>query len=336
MDVVILRPFAILLLIILHSFTIYGGGWDPPKGFVEIDAYWWVAKLCSIFRLELIVFLAGYVFAYQKLVRGKTFTLSSVVRDKFKRLIIPCLIFSTLYFICFNLSEFEWVRTPYNIINGCGHTWFLPMLFWCFVGGYLLTKIQISTKFKILFLLLLTVLQAFNLPLRLNSAAYYLFYFYFGYVVIENKEYLETLINGKTVIKVSLLFIVTYILVFRANIFLDKLEGYNFYIKYFSSLFSLYSKILYASLGIFSAIIIVNYILLKHPSVPNWILESNKICYPVYIFHQFILKYLYYHTNIPDTIGPYLLPFFGLIISLSLSIILSVGFNKTKVGKMIF
>ena len=51
-DVYIIRPMAIFLLVVWHSFIIYAGGWKKPEGFLPISEYWWLGKLSYSFMLE--------------------------------------------------------------------------------------------------------------------------------------------------------------------------------------------------------------------------------------------------------------------------------------------
>ena len=50
-EVSIIRPFVIFLLIIMHSFTMFAGGWIMPEGIHEVTAYFWFVKF--ILDLEL-------------------------------------------------------------------------------------------------------------------------------------------------------------------------------------------------------------------------------------------------------------------------------------------
>lgn len=68
----------------------------------------------------------------------------------------------------------------------------------------------------------------------------------------------------------------------------------------------------------------VNFIINNGLRVPNWLVKVNSICFGVYIFQQFILMYLYYHTALPIIVGAYWLPWFGVVVTLILSILFSI------------
>ena len=102
-DILIIRPLAIFLLVVWHSFIIYTGGWKQPESFKHIETYWWIAKASYACMLELFVFISGYVFALG--LEKKNPTLKNTIFSKFKRLIFPSLIFSIIYYIMFYRSS---------------------------------------------------------------------------------------------------------------------------------------------------------------------------------------------------------------------------------------
>jgi surface polysaccharide O-acyltransferase-like enzyme len=62
-------------------------------------------------------------------------------------------------------------------------------------------------------------------------------------------------------------------------------------------------------------------------------LRLSNCCFGVYIYHQFILKYLYYHTALSSLLTPVLLPWVGLWITLVFSLALSGISLQTKIGR---
>ena len=59
LEVEVLRPLAVLLVVLLHSFTVYWGKWAAPEGFVHIAPYKWIAATSFSFTMELFVMLSG-------------------------------------------------------------------------------------------------------------------------------------------------------------------------------------------------------------------------------------------------------------------------------------
>lgn len=55
----------------------------------------------------------------------------------------------------------------------------------------------------------------------------------------------------------------------------------------------------------------------------------------VYLFQQFVLKYLYYKTPFTTMISPYVFPWLAFGVALVLSILLSLGVRRIKVGRFL-
>lgn len=67
---------------------------------------------------------------------------------------------------------------------------------------------------------------------------------------------------------------------------------------------------------------------------PAFIILSTY-CYGVYIFHQFLLKALYYHTSLPAIVSIDLLPWVCIIITVILSLVLVFVTLKTRIGRFL-
>lgn len=87
-------------------------------------------------------------------------------------------------------------------------------------------------------------------------------------------------------------------------------------------------------LGVIAIYSLTNWLLItKQMKVFKMIVNLNTYCFGIYLFQQFILIALYYYTETPSLIGPYVLPWVGFIMALSVSILLSYYFRLTKIGK---
>ena len=186
-DVYVIRPIAIFLLVVYHSFIIYTGGWKEPVGFQPIESYWWLAKFSYAFMLELFVFVSGYVLGLT--LERKNPSFKELLVSKLKRLIVPSLIFSTIYYLCFyDLDNFTIVGFLWDILNGCGHMWFLPMLFWTTLIAFGWDKLKLPQWLKLVGVYFLPVLSLLPIPLGLSSAMYYIPFFYTGLVIYRRRE----------------------------------------------------------------------------------------------------------------------------------------------------
>lgn len=189
-EVSVIRVITIFLLVVLHAFTIYGGGWSLPDNVEPVSAYWWLAHLISGFRIEAIAMVAGYVFAYQVLSVGKDYSLHDFVKLKLKRLIVPMLFFGVIYYFLFRYQagSFHVGFFLLDVLSGPGHLWFLPMLFWCFIGGYFIWRYKLSEKILFIVLSLVSICPCVWLPFGLSKALFFMVYFYTGFLLWKYKE----------------------------------------------------------------------------------------------------------------------------------------------------
>lgn len=329
-EVACIRPILILLLIVYHAFLIYAGGWREPAGFESNEAYGWIARFSYSFMLEMFVFVSGYVWAYQ-IERGKKFTFLHLVKDKAIRLLLPCFIFSTIYWFLLRPTPPQCIVV--QIVNGVGHMWFLPMLFLCFIGCYLINRIKLGIHYIVITLALLALISYLPLPSRIENAMYYMFFFYAGYALREHR-WDEKLRVNIHVIGVSW---GVYIILFVCGTFCKELldDSANHLPLLMKALCLSVGKLcqlIYASAGILAMFMLSLYITDRH-QLPQWLIKCGTLCFGVYLFQQFILQLLYYRTNIPIEVGAMWLPWIGTIIALILSILLTLLVRKTSVGR---
>lgn len=43
-EVTLMRTILAVLIVLMHSFTCYQGGWPPPEGYKDIPTYMWIAR----------------------------------------------------------------------------------------------------------------------------------------------------------------------------------------------------------------------------------------------------------------------------------------------------
>ncbi len=193
-DVVILRLLLIFLLVWYHAFCPFTGAWSAIDGYPDSTFYYWCGKSLTLVRIQTLIFISGYLLGYNANRKPDALNFNGCVVKKLKRLILPSVIFSTIYYaIFYDLSE-PWYKISYDIINGCGHLWFLPMIFWCFVGVYIVEKIKIKTCYVVALGVLASILSVNIFPLRLGNAMSYFILFYLGYGI--KRGYFDKLVNN--------------------------------------------------------------------------------------------------------------------------------------------
>ena len=337
-NVVVIRFILILLLVFYHAFAIYSGAWKPIEGYPIIQAYWWLDKLSYSFMLQMFVFISGYVFGYQVRTRGDvTLEAKNLFVGKFKRLMIPCIVFSLLYIIIFNQITQPITTTLYGLFNGVGHLWFLPMLYWCFVSVYLIEKMHFSILYVLPLFLIISIFPSVPLPFRISVAFKYIFFFYVGYLLQRQKQQFERFYTSRNAIALFMIFLVAFISLtyFQNNDFLNIRTNDNLIIsKFLNSTINSLIKIIISSLGICMLFRIVGVIDSKRKAnLPQWLINMSSLCMGVYIFQQFILKCLYDYSSLPLIFGPYLLPWVSFLIALSFSLFFSFLLHQTKIGR---
>jgi hypothetical protein len=77
------------------------------------------------------------------------------------------------------------------------------------------------------------------------------------------------------------------------------------------------------------------YISIKGNEVGFTLIKLSTYCYGVYICQQFILQVMYYKTDAPELLGPYFLPWAGIVITLIVSLALTHYMLKTNVGRFL-
>lgn len=335
-NVVIIRLMLILLLVFYHAFAPYSGRWDVITGFPEIPLYCWLDKFSYAFLLEMFVFISGYVFGYQMRNKGhQLLKTSRLFTSKFKRLFIPSIFFSTIYYFIFRDDCDQSISSiTYDVLQGVGHLWFLPMLFWCFGLVWIVEKIYLSQTWALVLFFLLAVAPKAVLTFHFTQSLYYILFFYLGYILQKRFVNINKLYKPRCIAIFTLLFFILFPLLTLFQQYVEVIfAGENITLKMAKIFLTNISKVIYAVLGIIMILAIVGYIEIKQTKpLSTWIIKISETCMGVYLLHQFILKYLYYLTSIPNIIGPYLLPWLSFLLTLISCLILVKAIKKFKIG----
>ncbi len=334
-EISFIRPILIVLLVLFHAFAPWCGSWRPFEGFQENSVYWWVGKLSYSYMLPMFVFISSYVFAYQRETLGKIENVSQIMVKKFRRLIVPSLLFSILYIPLLPKPLFGggiFIHNILELLGGLGHMWFLPMLFWCFPLLCMLLKIK-SFKIRFAIALIFAIAPTLPLPLQIGTALTYLFYFLLGYELYRNIENIEDKIKKTNLFLVWSLFLISFIgLTILKSEIVDCINGSTIASKLVRLSSTNLATILYSTFGIVAMLMTA----IKYTSskpLPHRVIKMGSYCFGVYIFQQFLLQIVYYHTSLPLYFGNELLPWIGFVGTLVLSLISSYMLRQTRVGR---
>lgn len=327
-DVVIMRVILIFLLIGTHSFAPFGyGTWETIPHVDRLTLYSRFSIFFHYISLPSFVFISGYIFGHSW-DKMKNQSFGNFMLKKFKRLILPSLIFSLFYYYFFYDMNAEFWLILRSITEGCGHLWFLPMLFWCFVFTYFLHRFRLSTNIVIIGLVLLALLPVPNLPFRLSNAFTYLVFFYLGsYMQIYGKspfKFNVSYLLGSTILYAVLIYLLPFAQVTSGNLIMKILELMMINAMKFSLGF----------LGISIAFVATRLFMEKGKEVGKNMLLLSTYCFGIYIVHQFIIKYLYYFSSFGSLpIDSYYMPWLCYVMTLLSSVFIVFLLLKTKTGK---
>lgn len=335
-NVIIIRFVLVFLLVFYHSFAIYGGSWQAIAGYPEIPAYSWLDWLSYASMLEMYVFISGYVLGFQVRTKGYVkLSTKSIVGAKFKRLMIPSIVFSLVYLLMFEDFHQSLLTNIYNIIIGVGHMWFLPMLYLCFICVWFIEKIKIKPKVALVLVLLLSLISINGLPFRISLTMYYLFFFYCGYYIQKNDLSFERFYFGKYLIACSVIFVILFVTLTLVRQNLDYIfADQKILVQIVKFIIGKGCQILYSSVGIVTLMLFAGCCLNnRHRPLPKYVHLVGSLSFGVYLIQQFILQIIYYHTPYPIYWGCFWTPWISFVITLVVSLIISKLMIMNRAGR---
>lgn len=210
--------------------------------------------------------------------------------------------------------------------------WFLPMLLWEFLIMWCI--LQIGRRWlRWCIVITLCGISFLPIPLGINTAFYYIIYFYAGYEALINANKLKKVATPSSIVVQWLIFILAFVLLTMLNeewtqYYSDK----SIIIKLIGVVLTNMSTKIYGFFGILALYSTSVYYTGKH-QLSNITIKIGAYCFGVYLFQQFILLALYYHTQIPAIIGLGMLPWCGFTITLIVSLYLSFLVRSTCIGR---
>lgn len=327
-EISLIRVILIISILIGHSFAPFSGReWGGVN--YEMDTYSWINPFFVSLQLPCFVFISGYLSALSKNKKS----LYNIIKTKFKRLFIPSVFFSLIYYYAFYDHSAPAIDIIMRILQGCGHLWFLPMLFWCFVLIAIIDKIKVKELYLIIILAILSLLPL-SIPFGIGNAFQYLIYFYFGRYVIRHNNVFSNL-KSKQIYFLWLiyLFFTICIKILAGDYIISYKDTYGLYSKMLVVGFLNFQTLvigLSGSLALYSTI--TKYTRAKLIKYNNHIENFASVSYGVYIYHQFILIYLYHNVDTFNFIPIYIIPILFFFISLIISTYMTKISLKTKIG----
>ena len=338
-EVDIIRTSAILLVVLAHCIGPYIDTL-PSSGVIFERNYGFkvFTRFLQAFRMPAIVLMAGYVFNFMS--QRNTESLKKLIFSKFRRLIIPSLVFSLAWILLFAKDVNE-IKKIHMLLSGAEHLWFLPMLFWNFIVGYMLLKINVQRpRYKILlflFLFIISFLSPWLFPniFGISRALSFTVFFYIGIQLYEYRENIIEHLKPKLLFYTFVIFTFIFILnefalLKMAPLKLERIFGrYNLFTGY-----RLFVRHVLGLWGVLCFFITVLYFTEYKKLVVNRAFRNlSKKTYGIYVFHYFILHFLIYDFKLYKIIDYSLAPFITFIFLIFSSLLLTNIFLKFKIGK---
>lgn len=322
-DIAILRLLAIVVVVAFHGYGMTMVHFSESTNEVFRNTYYMFNQAGAInIAMPLFVWISGYLFYFE--LRMNNLTLKKLAIKKFKRIILPYIVFSMIFMLTTNSFSFE----PFYR-GGYWHLWFLPMLMWCFIVGRMFFPIvkgenrlaQIGIQ-AILFIIIFIPIKLPEL-FEMQKLKNWFCWFYLG---MMSWRYEKVIINffKYTHIALLLALICIVIMILYPTLY----EDYTWY------------KILASFCGIFSLWYFFSLISWKNLFFTDFLLSLSGLSFGVYVFHNWMQMHMLSKTV--QRLLPiesfasnhiYLFPVLLCILAYAFSAMLTYALRQTKIGR---
>lgn len=286
----IVKAILIILVIIGHSIQ-YGSG----PTYIEKQSFFnnYIFKFIYSFHMPLFIMISGYL-SHSSINKNN---LKETIISKFKSLIIPILIWSIIPF--FILLDYVNIISSIKLFLSVFSTnlWFLWSLFYINILVKIINKYFKDNIFIYILLFLITfilpnnlIIKYFNIQFSLYSYMYLYFMLGYFYKKYNLEEKLKKLINYKTLIINSIIFIL--LLIFFSKEDYIYLSGINIIGNYKQILIDLY-RYLIGLIGSIEILLLVKYLIPKlNDKIKDKLTYLGKNTLGIYIVSSIIHPYL--------------------------------------------
>ena len=191
-DISILRVLCILVVVFFHCYGMMYADAHFPDTVSMYESLYFIPNQCIFINIAMpmFVFVSGYLFEYL-LFRGKYPTWGNLLQKKGIRILLPYFVFGQF----FMATTGNW--HPLRLLNGgYWHLWFLPMLFWCFIVGYGMFKLQCKIWQELILLTITfsTSLMPKFIPMwfGLHNITIWSYWFYLGMLCYKYRDTLSS------------------------------------------------------------------------------------------------------------------------------------------------
>lgn len=309
-----LRFYAILSIVIWHCFVCPLTCWNLIESNHGQSIIQQVASfLIPNANMPLFTFISGFLFAYACEKKNNYQQFISFIKNKINRLVIPFFILGTV--VCISAPE----RELSQIIWGEGsHLWYCMMLFWCFVIGWILNKINNKTLWLVVSLASLGIVlicysnwSMIKMPLGIHNALFYFCYFALGQLTYLKISDIE---EHKYIIIISLSVLLILSIYFHVG-----------------RLIILFKELLL----IYVLFFIAKYIPARYAKKSTFVSVICKYSFGIYVFHEWISWIMYHQSYLIEILNksPYLTVTIFTILDFFISFLITHYSLKSKIGR---
>lgn len=329
-NVVILRSFAIIAVVLYHCFSPWLYSWNWFQSSLR-PFYSFFLESIMVGRMPLFVCVSGYLFTFLFLEKGKYQEFKGFVVNKTKRLLLPCILFSIIVSITLQSSIL------YDVFYTDYHLWFLKMLFVCFMltwimGKYVKGKYQIIAWLFSLCMMALPDLEFFSIG---QFFKYYVF-FYTGFLFCKYRNEISKYLDNRNALIIhSVVFLSACIAL--ALVYHDNPELAMGDIIHRSREVVLIRHFLRFYTLILGFSVVDNILSMNGGKCHLVFTRLNDLSYGIYLLHVYILYIIHFYmfdsfVSFSDTFRS-LAPFILFIFVFGLSATATYLFKKTRVGR---
>ena len=209
------------------------------------------------------------------------------------------------------------------------------MLFWCFIAVWIIDHYKLTSVYTLLILAFASIMPFPALPFGFARLPHFVFYVFFGYFLYVKRGYvLSHFLTKKNIFLLWALYVTLVILV---HTILPEVSSSSHILEKIIVIgINNVTKLLMTVSGIMALYITICHFTTRNNYQPKqWIINASNNCYGIYVYHQFILVFLYFFTPIVAICNPLIVPWIGLIITLIISYVLTKVSLKTKIGKFL-
>lgn len=171
------------------------------------------------------------------------------------------------------------------------------------------------------------------IPFGISTAFYYIIYFNAGYEALIYADKLKKFSTLKSIVVQWIIFIIAFVLLTIVNESWTRSHSDNsIIVKLIGIVSTNFITKVYGFLGVL-ALYSTSISYTSNHKLSSISIKIGTYCFGVYLFQQFLLQGLYYHTELPMHLSSDLLPCVSFPVTLMLSIGLSVMLKNTKIGE---